>query len=592
MSYLALARKYRPKKFTDIVGQEHISKTLVNALKSSRIAHAYLFSGPRGVGKTTAARILAKTVNCESQDLENKPCLECPICKDEKLMDIIEIDGASNRGIDEIRELRENVKFTPLNSKYKVYIIDEVHMLTDQAFNALLKTLEEPPAHVIFIFATTELHKIPDTILSRCQKFNFKLITLDDITNRLKHVLDAENIKYELKALNSIARASLGSMRDSLSLLDQVIAYSPDIVTQKETDFILGIINIDLIFEIVGNILDNNTKNIIKIIDNLLKQGFDLSQAMLQLREHYRNLMLLKIDASLSEILDILPEDLSRYEAELSKLSLGKITRDLRIINLAIEDIKRSDYARVICELCLTKLSEPYISSVELLQKLNNLENFEFPMTQKVPEKEYILSTPKVSPEPKLASEQQSEQNFEPKSKPQKIQENDTQNNEKFIEVEGFDSKWNAVLERIKKQKMYLFTYLKEANGIEFKGNNLSLSFATKFYKDGVLKNKEIIENEMLEIFGQKYNVVCEQKIVFEQKKKNEEEPVLNETAKKDIETNEIEENNEDIPFPSDEDLVSTKVEEKIVYSPDEIFEKEPVVKKFVDLFDGELLPH
>ena len=373
MSYLVLARKYRPQNFFDIIGQEHVSKTLVNALKSSHISHAYLFSGPRGVGKTTAARILAKTVNCLEKDFDKRPCLKCEVCKNSQSMDIIEIDGASNRGIDEIRNLRENVKFAPVNSKYKVYIIDEVHMLTDQAFNALLKTLEEPPPHVIFIFATTELHKIPETILSRCQKFNFRLISLEDIINRLKFILDKENIKYELQALNSIARASLGSMRDSLSLLDQVISYSPEFVSQKETDFILGIINVDTIFEIVNNILANKTKDLMLVISNILKEGYDLNQLMLQLREHYRVLMLLKIDEKLAEIVNIIPEDIELYQNQAKAISLGKLTRDIRLINLAIEEIKRTDYPRIICELYLAKLSQPYLSPVELFEKLEKV---------------------------------------------------------------------------------------------------------------------------------------------------------------------------------------------------------------------------
>ena len=618
MSYLVLARKYRPQNFLDIIGQEHVSKTFMNALKSGHISHAYLFSGPRGVGKTTAARILAKTVNCLEEDLDKRPCFDCDICNDSRTMDIIEIDGASNRGIDEIRDLRENVKFAPVNSKYKVYIIDEVHMLTDQAFNALLKTLEEPPSHVIFIFATTELHKIPETILSRCQKFNFRLISLDDIINRLKFILDKENIKYETPALSSIARASLGSMRDSLSLLDQVISYSPDFVSEKETDFILGIINVGTIFEIVNNILANKTKDLMLVISDILKEGYDLNQLMLQLREHCRILMLLKIDTKLAEILNIIPEEIELYHNQAKAFSLGKLTRDIRLINLAIEEIKRTDYPRIICELYFTKLSQPYLSPVELFEKLEKIGDVANLEISEINETEIVKTNPaKMKDVPRVLEEKKISYNANNTEKnivettnlgvsnmpvsdmAAKIENTVTENlptdekkstnTENSPDLDELKSKWNVVLEKVKKKKMYVFSYLETVKEFDLKGSKLMLFFASKFQKDGVHKNKELIEEVLEEVFGRKIVVGCEFKMFFDSKQddiieqKNDEKIELPPApADEDI---------EEIPTPKDEDNSNIVEDNKLRYTPDEIIEKEPIVKDLLDIFDGDLLP-
>ncbi|MCP4482576.1 MAG: DNA polymerase III subunit gamma/tau [bacterium] len=644
MSYLVLARKYRPENFEDIVGQQHISQTLKNAIKSQHIAHAYLFSGPRGVGKTTAARILAKTVNCLAEDIEKSPCNECSICKDKKTLDILEIDGASNRGIDEIRDLRDNVKFAPTNCQYKIYIIDEVHMLTEAAFNALLKTLEEPPAHVIFIFATTELHKIPETILSRCQKFNFKLISISDIVNRLKFILTKEKITFDQEALFSIATASGGSMRDSLSLLDQIISYSPEYITKKETEFILGIIAEETIFKVVDNIISNKTKDLMLLIDNLLVNGFDLNQMMLQLREHYRSLMMLKVDKSLSEILNIIPEHLEKYTLQSNTFTLAKLTRDIKLINTAINEIKYTEYPRIICELYFTKLSQPYLSSYELLKKLEEIEitdnfstppnNIATPMstaesehpppvqtknntleTSALPTKmtDSAIKEPIPPPQEKLDdSIKTNSENLKLKNKnnPESHNKITTPN---LPPLNSIEESWEKVIKEVSAHKMYVATYLKQYKKLELRNNAILITFSSKFYADGISKNSKMLKQAVTKVTGQEIAILCKVDANIEtptDNNSNISEKKTTDTSKNDS----IEQNSstpalatpimtpndfgfsgdieESIPIPKDldnkEDIKDNK---KPRYILDDINSNEPNIKKIIALFDGELLP-
>ena len=270
----ALYRVYRPQKFEDVVGQEHITKTLRNQIENNNIGHAYLFSGTRGTGKTSTAKIFARAVNC-LESIEQEPCNECEVCKDilhDNIMDVVEIDAASNNSVDDIRELRENVKYSPTKAKYKVYIIDEVHMLSQGAFNALLKTLEEPPSYVIFILATTEPHKIPATILSRCQRFDFKRVTVKDITSRMKKICVEENIEVEEKALNLIARNSQGALRDALSILDQCISFGDNKIEYKDVVELLGTVNVEQLFDLAQYIINQDTKESLKILNEFISE--------------------------------------------------------------------------------------------------------------------------------------------------------------------------------------------------------------------------------------------------------------------------------------------------------------------------------
>ena len=299
MSYLVLARKYRPLVFADIVAQQHVSRTLVNAIAGGRISHAYLLCGPRGVGKTSTARILARAVNCTSP-VGQDPCNQCDTCREiiqGSALDVLEIDGASNRGIDEIRDLRERVGYSPTRNRYKIYIIDEVHMLTQEAFNALLKTLEEPPSHVIFIFATTAAHKVPPTILSRCQRFDFKAVPPSEIQTHLAGVLAQEGIEMPAQVLEMVARKAGGAMRDALSLLDQVIAFCGGDYTTDRASQVLGVFDSGLFLELGELIAARDTVQVINFVERLVDSGVDLEEFYQELAGHYRNLIVLRLGA-------------------------------------------------------------------------------------------------------------------------------------------------------------------------------------------------------------------------------------------------------------------------------------------------------
>lgn len=310
MTYKALYRKWRPKIFEDVVGQSHIVTTLKNQLTTKNIAHAYLFSGTRGTGKTSTAKIFARAVNCLNQVNAN-PCNECEVCKDilnENIMDVIEIDAASNNGVDNIREIRENVKYPPSKGKYKVYIIDEVHMLSTGAFNALLKTLEEPPPHVIFILATTEIHKLPATILSRCQKFEFKPVKTNEITDLLKNICNTMNVDSEEEALRLIALHSEGALRDALSLLEQCLSFSEEKVTYEGLLDIIGAVSHDVLIKLSNELINREIGESLYSIDKMLMEGKDIHQLVKDLIEHLRTLLLARLEVKLEEMIPLSKE--------------------------------------------------------------------------------------------------------------------------------------------------------------------------------------------------------------------------------------------------------------------------------------------
>ncbi|HQM46393.1 MAG TPA: DNA polymerase III subunit gamma/tau [Smithellaceae bacterium] len=378
MEYLVLARKFRPQKFDEVAGQEPVVRTLVNAIAQGRIGHAFLFSGPRGVGKTSVARILAKSLNCEKGPT-GTPCNLCSNCKEitEGIsMDVREIDGASNRGIDEIRELRENVKFAPATSKYKIYIIDEVHMLTREAFNALLKTLEEPPGHVVFIFATTENHKVPATILSRCQCYDFRRISLGEITNNLGKVAVAEGITISDTALSWIAEAGDGSMRDSQSIFDQVIAYAGMNISDEDVEDILGLADRKYLFRISEAVFTRSAGTCLMILEEAYLAGLDMKHFYSMLLKHFRNLLLAKIAEDGSASFDIAPEQMEKLKTQAKAVSRETLQRYLDILLNEADSLRRSQEVRMKIETILVRMAylEPVLPVGDILAALEILE--------------------------------------------------------------------------------------------------------------------------------------------------------------------------------------------------------------------------
>ena len=330
MSYTALYRKFRPQEFEDVKGQEHIVTTLKNQIKADRIGHAYLFCGTRGTGKTTIAKIFAKAVNCE-HPVDGSPCGECPSCKaiaEGTSMNVIEIDAASNNGVDNIREIREEVAYSPTEGKYKVYIIDEVHMLSIGAFNALLKTLEEPPSYVIFILATTEAHKIPITILSRCQRYDFKRITIDTIAARLTELMETEGVEVEEKAIRYIAKAGDGSMRDALSLLDQCIAfYLGQKLTYDNVLEVLGAVDTEVFSRMLRKIMEKDIPGVIALLEELIIQGREPGQFVVDFTWYLRNLLLVQSSDNMEDVLDISSDNLALLKEEAQMIEAAQLMR-------------------------------------------------------------------------------------------------------------------------------------------------------------------------------------------------------------------------------------------------------------------------
>ena len=379
MSYTALYRKFRPDNFTDVKGQDHIVTTLTNQIRHNRIGHAYLFCGTRGTGKTTVAKILAKAVNCE-HPVNGSPCNECAMCKAIQAgtaMNVIEIDAASNNGVDNIREIREEVSYRPTEGRYKVYIIDEVHMLSTGAFNALLKTLEEPPSYVMFILATTEAHKIPITILSRCQRYDFHRITIDTIAARLDELLKIEGVEAEEKAIRYVAKAGDGSMRDALSLLDQCIAfYLGQTLTYDKVLEVLGAVDTEVFSKLLRKVIQGDVTASIHILEDLIVGGRELSQFVGDFTWYMRNLLLVKTSEDPEEAIDVSSENMKLLKEESTMLDVETLMRYIRIFSDLSNQIRYATQKRVLVEIALIKLCRPAMETNldSVLDRLRVLE--------------------------------------------------------------------------------------------------------------------------------------------------------------------------------------------------------------------------
>jgi DNA polymerase-3 subunit gamma/tau len=377
MSYQILARKYRPKTFEKMVGQKAVVQTLQNAIKMNRVAQAYLFSGMRGVGKTTLARILAKALNCKI-GITPEPCNKCDSCKEideDRSVDVLEIDGASNRGIEDIRALREAVKYKPLHSRYKIIYIDEVHQITKEGFNALLKTLEEPPDQTVFIFATTEFHKVPATIVSRCQHFEFKKLSQKEIINHLLDIAKAESLTISPSGLNLIAQAAEGSMRDAQSLLDQAVAFSGQDISDDDLKEILGAIDRDILFAGSSLILGQDPAAVFPLVEKIMERGYDLRSYYKDLIMHFRNLLLAKSVEDLGDLLPLNADEIAALKEEAGKATVEELLRFLHVLQEAEPGLRYSSQPQIYLETLLVRLSHfnkitPLLDLVQEVEQL------------------------------------------------------------------------------------------------------------------------------------------------------------------------------------------------------------------------------
>ena len=409
MSYMALYRKFRPGEFEDVKGQDHISQTLQNQIKANRIGHAYLFCGTRGTGKTSVAKIFAKAVNCE-HPVNGSPCGECKMCRsisEGSSMNVIEIDAASNNGVDNIREIREEVAYRPTEGKYKVYIIDEVHMLSIGAFNALLKTLEEPPEYVIFILATTEAHKIPITILSRCQRYDFKRISIETISDRLMDLMEREQIEVEERAIRYIAKVADGSMRDALSLLDQCIAfYLGQKLTYDHVLEVLGAVDTEVFSKLLREIISRDVTKVLKSVEELVMQGRELSQLTTDFTWYLRNLLLAKSSDNMEDVLDVSSENLAQLKEEAQMIENDTLIRYIRIFSELSNQLKYATQKRVLLEVALIKLCKPAmeVNQDSLLERIRVVEQqLEKGIAVQAPEVVYVnREETKEKPAPKV----------------------------------------------------------------------------------------------------------------------------------------------------------------------------------------------
>jgi DNA polymerase-3 subunit gamma/tau len=401
LDYQVSARKYRPGTFDDVIGQPHIVQTLLNAVSTKRVAHAYLFSGTRGVGKTTVARILAKALNCE-QGPTGHPCNRCANCQEiaqGSSVDVVEIDGASNTSVDDVREIRENIKFTPFRGQYRVYIIDEVHMLSNSAFNALLKTLEEPPAHVVFIFATTEIHKIPATILSRCQHYNFRRIARTEIIERLRHVAEQEQLTIEERSLVALARASEGSLRDALSLLDQAVAFGGKMISHQDLEVLLGAVPHELVQGIVNAVMAQDSPAALTVLASLLDQGHDLRAFCADVVEQFRHLLVAAVvpaAADLRSLIEASEEEVAQLAASAKALSPEQLQELLTIFTQAEDSLRLSAHPRFVMEAAA-------IRATRLLNRPESgmarpIQTSSLPGNQKPPARSEAVDSPSATP--------------------------------------------------------------------------------------------------------------------------------------------------------------------------------------------------
>lgn len=545
MSHQVISLKYRPQRFEDIIGQDHITLTLKNAIQKGRLGHAYIFSGPRGTGKTTTARILAKMVNCENPQ-DGNPCNECVSCREitgGRSLDVLEIDGASNRGIDSIRDLREQVKYPPTRGKYKVYIIDEFHQITKDAFNALLKTLEEPPKHILFIFATTELNKVLPTILSRCQRFEFKRIPLAQVMELLKAIATKEGIKIDEDSLLMIAKKGDGSIRDSESILEQVIAFSNGEITYESILSILGVIREEVFFDMFRALSAGRADNALKLINDMLMQGYDLVEFVTMFSIFLRDLYMVRASGS-ADILNTV-ENLKKEYTELAKEQDDHaLIRMLTIVNDELSRIAKSANVKILVETLFIKLSK--IADLqqldEVIGQVQSNEHLAHPIagnkhahhrSNSVPAepKPVKLTAPQIKPATKIETSPVNSApsdyvspilNRKPVVKVKKEESKKEVSKEKptvqsqatQIDLSIVKEKWTDILEKLATIKPSLASMLESAGIIKLKENELFISVEDEFTLDMLRRNEGVISTCIKDILSARLKIRVQKKEV------------------------------------------------------------------------------